>query len=169
MFPIRILSLYNGWQILTKQKPKEWEEIEDALLSLTPDIVSKPSKVLGKENGRDEYNAYALMELYDIKLKKRGWKEATIGLNKGVKSNLQISNFKNKVVARMLSVEIMPMKDFNSYLLADSPRLTRGGLCDVFVMLIAANNVSSLLDVDDNSVLKTLLTEDMCRTQIKEL
>ena len=49
MYPVRVLSLNKGWDILIENKPEEWGSIKRTLAVITDEIITQPSSYLDKE------------------------------------------------------------------------------------------------------------------------
>ena len=139
MFASRVISFNNGWHILSQEKTREWQEIKDTLLEMTPEIMVAPSSYVKDESAFSENNdrlasAY-LDKLWDALILRKGWESGEEIRQSGV-IGFSIKNCKNKVSSKLLST-ILTEDEIYRLLFVTAPRSHKLCLCDVNVALIA--------------------------------
>ncbi|MBH8559860.1 hypothetical protein [Hymenobacter negativus] len=190
MYPVRVLSLGKGWDLLTNNKPEEWESIKQVLSMITADVIIQPSAFL-KENSDDHEgsereesqlyegyseaepdNAFFLRFVYDNIFGKKGWEESD--LNKKVKSTIHLAGgqTKNKVLVYCLSNQFIAGQ-LNEIIYVLSPRAVALNEAEVIIVIVPDESVKKLFKVsrDENGHMGigNPFVEDDCRARLGEL
>jgi hypothetical protein len=149
MYPARILSLSNGWSILSQQKPQELQEIYDTIEYLTKEIVDNPLPTFielipdGVKSSGDIPNGETrfLGSICFAKLESKGWNHSNFTLNKTNGFRVFTSNVKNKVVIETIfNYWGQPSKLLHT-LNTNIPLLHRINICDVYVILVPTDEL----------------------------
>jgi hypothetical protein len=182
MYPVRVISLNNGWEKLTIEKPEEWRDIQQALAEITPTLVERPSLKLKKSgffdflkgNNIDEYNASYQTELWNLIVQQLGWE-----LNQSKTSSIDIDNMgagvsasqniKNMLASRMICCNRTPPGDFTRHLILEAPQSFRIGLYDCSVILVPCEDLFKLFNPQGHGPFMTPFLEKTCRTHLADL
>jgi hypothetical protein len=172
MYPVRILSLNNGWEILTTQKQTQWVEIQHALELINQDAIKKPSKILmaeGLVSGGfdDRYNAVALESIFPLFLKRTKWRSvASLGHIKhhSIKSGV----IKNKVVAGFTAT-LENANYLERIIYIDAPRNTIAKNYAVTVLVVVDKSFKKILNNERESAYTMPFFEHECRGLLNEL
>ncbi|MGI4823615.1 MAG: hypothetical protein ACRYFV_20580 [Janthinobacterium lividum] len=147
MFPIRIISFNNGWNILHQEKPQEWEDIKNVLLEMTPEVMTKPRSYMADEIDEsivdDTLAVLHLARVWDYFVGKKDWVPITYSLGRDNVENSFITNVKNKTYSKLVG-GINKDYEIDKLLFITSPRAFNSGICDVFVGIVPDDSVSNL-------------------------
>jgi hypothetical protein len=172
MYAVRVLSLNNGWSILSNEKPNEWKGIQNALLELTPEMVLQPSKIpsLVGSNINDEIAAMYLPLIWTYVIRKHGWQESYASPKQEGGNRFRLSNVKNLVATTLISPNFINQDELSRIIFIDGPRSLSLGLCDVTVIIVPTDSVKDLYKTDDDlSSFAIMLSESECRINLHEL
>lgn len=169
MYPVRVLSLNDGWTQLTKHKPNEWLEIQDALSQITEGVLKNPSGYIKSYiyNLGNEVRVYDIMSIWDTVIGKFSWDEVRTRPKNPIARGFQLRNTKNSTSALMLTVDRLPTHDLLKYIFIDGPRAWHAGICDVLVILVPEDNCLDFLIDKPNRTAYSPFTESICKAQLK--
>jgi hypothetical protein len=164
MYPVRVLSVNNGWEQLIYQKPEQWKEINEALLSITPDeLLNNPEFRLKHTPGARFSDIVRAIELRMQALKwglvRRSKKAPGVRLRRYIEQN--------GVALRVFIDSGFGDEQLSSDLLAKIPIALKAGIIDLIVILVPTDNFKALYK--DIYTPSFTLTETKFRSQIETL
>jgi hypothetical protein len=175
MYPIRALSINNGWDLLSNQKKEEWQDIRDTLEYFTAEVIQNPDLALSKlfdESEEDHstgmYSVHLLPDLWGFKIEKYGWESRTASSENSAIS-LELNSVKNKVSSQLLTSNEFGGEGLDSLLSIIIPRAKKYNICDISVLLIASDSVAELLPAGNKRIdITDLFLETECRAYLSE-
>jgi hypothetical protein len=172
MYAVRGLSLNNGWHILSNDKPDEWQDIKNALLELTPELMLKPSTVLSTKNSRinDDVAYIYLSSVWSSILQKYSWEESYNFPKQEGGNVFRLDNVKNLVSSNILGASFIEGDELSKIIFIEGPRSLSMGICDVTIVLVPVDSIKNLYRLSDKEVtFPVMLTESSCRINLNEL
>lgn len=159
MYIERILSVNNGWSVLTTQKHDEWQEVLTSLIPLAGD--DQTADELNRNSASILYAMYYLA--FTKRLREKKWLQTS-----EVSIPFQPSVAKNRVSAGLTGIEGMMGAGFASDFYLNIPHQYQVDSIDVGVMLIPTINASSFFiqHSRDSSDIYALPNEESCRAEI---
>lgn len=172
MVPIRIISLNKGWDILSKRKEGEWQDIQAALSELVPEIMVNPSYTLGDRNSASINPDLAPIYLYRVwenLVERKGWFAIRQPLKQDGESMFELNNVKNKVSSQLIGTNVLKSDDLGRFLLIDSPRSIKLGICDVNVALLPTDDVCASYSKKVEEIFELAFNENNFHVQLNDL
>jgi hypothetical protein len=187
MYPARILSLNNGWKLLTEQQIAEWEEIRTILAAINDDIIKgEDTSSLGQDSKEgtadvlvggyfeendasviaDKHAAFFMENIYVGAMQKVGWVDTIVNSEKeALKSGR--SFIKNRTIISILATKYSS-GSFNQIVYVDTYKNAALGLADVSVILVPDKDAFKSFDIGDDQVFAAFY-EDECRNKIADI
>jgi hypothetical protein len=173
MYPVRALSLYNGWNILLEQKPDVWQAIQNALLAMAPFF-------LGVQHTSSQMDALGSISKLSLKDLPEVWLDSLYEYIGTGDNYFEVRNrfsnrlgnldiLKNKVLIKLVSEASDANTNLSKLIFVDAPQAARDGYSEVMVLLVPENGVLSLLSDSKESAKYLAFTESKCRKQLEGL
>lgn len=180
MYVERILSLNDGWSILSTQKATEWEEAQSALsliddsfillgIEAAAQAIIDAAGISSDEIADGSFLPYFLYNIYNSYLESRyEWTETLSTAKDSVRSQMAPKAIKNRISVSMIEADAMQTEDFLTSLYITIPYYHNSGIIDISVILIptmdAINHIISL-GAKPSQIAK-IPTEEICRAQL---
>lgn len=172
MFVQRILSLNNGWSILTTQKGEEWEEAKAVLNTLDDEFIIKSSR---DSDGLPRSVDYTYNFLYygyqQHIIDNYNWPDDALSKDNKIAVYSDDPPIKNGVLASLIGMDEITGGDFASTVYLHAPYYFTLGIIDVAVYFIAsAEVIARVIEIGAKpEALANIPTEEFCRTEIAKL
>ncbi|MGI4762934.1 MAG: hypothetical protein ACRYF0_19640 [Janthinobacterium lividum] len=177
MYVERVLSINNGWSILTTQKREEWEESKKALRVLDNTFLDKQLSSIEEENNKKANFIYYLMYSYiNYRLIDNSeWSGSLPDVVMDIKKNFPIEAknraVKNGVYASLVGINELTGGDFTHSFYVNIPHYYNNGGIDVSILFIPTSNaIEALLGTGIHiRQIEYLPSEEVCRVQLSKL
>lgn len=174
MYPVRILSINDGWSNLQNNKLDEWRDIVGALLDMTVEAALHPSNFIEKKyHVNDATGARTFInEVWYTILKKYGWEEGYKFSEKKEGSYIYINSSKNEVSTKYITNNLFHTDELQRYLLVDCPRMYAAGVCNTFVVIVPSATLEEIFPPKKDGFYGSedrIFTEVQCSVQVDEL
>ncbi|MGI4866129.1 MAG: hypothetical protein ACRYFZ_19550 [Janthinobacterium lividum] len=180
MFVERVLSLNNGWSILTTQKSEEWAEAQAALNLINDGFIltglvaaieaeEEAKKVASDTGAIRSFLPYYIYNIYNSLLETQfKWVDKLPTAKSSVRSQIAPKAVKNKVSVSTIEADAMQTEDFLTSLYITIPYYHNTGSIDVTVLLIpTASAIAHILELGAKPAhIDKLPTEEICREQL---
>jgi hypothetical protein len=165
MYVERVLSLNNGWSVLTEQKHSEWQELLAILKALGNGKEKELDGSQGISSTSIKYTIYSLSFLR--RMREQGWIE---DLNNGFRHDAKVRAgiLKNRIFVNMAGVEGLMGGSFATDFYLNMPQSFRANSIDIGILFIpTASAISRFIEVSlDNSEAFILPSEEFCRAEM---
>jgi hypothetical protein len=179
MYVERVLSLNNGWSILTTQKSEEWAEAQAALELIDDDFILQAlnaAEQAVEDSGDDDdelagggFIPYFIYNMYNDFLEiKFSWTDTLPTAKSAVKSQLKPKAMKNRVSASTIEADAMQTEDFLTSLYVTIPYNYNSGLVDISIILIpTTDTIAHVTALNANAAfIAKLPSEEACRAEL---
>lgn len=171
MFPVRALSLYNGWDILCEQKLDVWITIKQTLIEMRPFLLGQ--RKTGRQMatlGDDKLKIRELPGLWRNLFESNSYSSYADNFKfHGYEEYRELGpNLKDGVIVRLVSQNEDPNTNLSKLIFVEAPRLAKRKIADLFVLLIPENGVLNLFGKEE-VINQFPFTESACRRQIAGL
>jgi hypothetical protein len=171
MFVERILSLNNGWSILTTQKSEEWAEAQAALYLIDDDFIMRGAKAATDEHLKGAFIPYYLYNMYNNYLASAySWTDTLPKAKTSVKSHMHPKATKNGVSASIVEGNIANTEDFLTNLYITIPFYYQSGAIEISILLIpTADAINHIIKLGVKpSYVAHIPTEEDCRAEFNK-
>lgn len=167
MYIERVLSINEGWSILTTQKPQELADIQAVLTTLDDDLLLESISSSEKDTGLgDNFLAFSMHAAYNARLiAYTKWSGTLPPMDGQVPLSLRPKAIQNGVLAYIVGSSELTGGGLLTSLYLQGPYYQMLGLVDVTVILIPTSKTSDYLLNLGASVhqVNSLPTEEVCR------
>jgi hypothetical protein len=176
MYVERVLSINNGWSILTTQKNEEWEEALSALEALNDTALKKgvaaARSIRVKDQDREhDFLSVFMHSLYCSFLNEGfGWIDKLPELSETLAPIYGRLFTKHGLLASVVGPKSLAGKDFLTSIYLNNPYYYHAGLLDISVIFIpTTKSIKHLLKLKAKKIhIEGLVTEDICRTEFEK-
>jgi hypothetical protein len=169
MYVERVLSLNNGWSILTTEKTQEWKTAQAALELVDDPFILAGIERVNKEEDTEAtpYFPFYIYAHYNSFLQQLGWTDELPLIKPKDRAPLKTDVMKNGVSAFIVGVTDISGGDFLDTLYLNTTYYHISKTIDVNIILVPTDDaISHIIAIGAApSYLARLPTEDFCREQ----
>ena len=174
MYVESVISINNGWSMMTIQKKEEWEAVEKSIHQIDESFLSRLTQsITESKTVKYDYVYYVLYNSISHYLRsQRGWTGDLPGVGLDVNSHIpsiaKQRAVKNGVYATLVGINEITGGNFTTMLYVNSPHFYKLEAANISVILVpTSETIKHLLKSGiDLRQIESLPDEDVCRTQL---
>lgn len=141
----------------------ELMEIENSLDGITKETIEQN----WDHKNNIKFTIHGITQMWNDAMRRKKWLHHKRKLANPKAGGFFIRNVKNKVAVKMLTTNGTIGQELEKFMLLDAPRAQDLGICDLFVLVVPADDVLEIYPASDENPF--VFTESNCRAQLEEM